>query len=327
MSLQVRVLAFFILFLISIAGPVAALNGPDAESESGDAAGDGGIKISKKATTVKTSPGGNGPNHSPTGGNQQNAQQSIEMAQEGKPADDEKGDKWVDPATGMAFVWVIGGNYKMGCHDKALFSSCIPDEKPQHDVVLDCFWMGAHEVTQKQWAMIMNDNPSDFDDLGENCPVENVSWHDIQKFIKRLNDKHEGKYRFRLPTECEWEYACRNAGEDQKYPGAKPLDGIAWYLDNSGKHPHPVGRKKPNGLGLYDMAGNVWEWCQDVYAPDAYEFHKKHNPCFTGEGQPYRVIRGGGWYSEKKELRTRNRGYSPPGAKYHDLGFRLVRED
>jgi hypothetical protein len=171
-------------------------------------------------------------------------------------------------------------------------------------ICLDAFRIGRYEVTQGQWQQIMGNNPSRFKTCGNNCPVECVSWNDVQEFIGKLNNLTGGNYR--LPTEPEWYYACTGGGKDEKYCGGDDVDDVAWYDNNSNDKPHPVGGKKPNGLGIYDMSGNVWEWLRDGH----------------GSG---RVISGGSWFSlnyfaESSFIRLTR----PPNEKRFDLGFRLL---
>ncbi|RMD51774.1 MAG: hypothetical protein D6828_06735 [Nitrospirae bacterium] len=199
---------------------------------------------------------------------------------------------WTDPITGMEFVLVKGGCFDMG----DTFGDGDSDEKPVHEVCVDDYYMGKYEVTQGQWKKIMGDNPSYFKE-GDNYPVENVSWNDTQVFIKRLNKKSQ--YTFRLPTEAEWEYACRSGGKKEKYAGFSQKSELFryanfWGQDDGYKYTAPVGSFKQNGLGLYDMSGNVWEWVQDVYNFDAYKSHALRNPIYERSGSG-RVIRGGSW--------------------------------
>ena len=178
------------------------------------------------------------------------------------------------------------------------------------------FKMGRYEVTQKLWVGIMGNNPSRF--KGNDNPVEQVSWSDCQKFLERLNampDVKRVKLTFRLPTETEWEYACRAGGTGEYcrlVDGAEitkeTLDKVAWYKDNSGDLTHPVGQKKPNAFGLYDMHGNVWEWCEDLYQA----------------GRLNRVNRGGGWINDSSGCSSGSRYYGGPDNRYGRLGFRLV---
>jgi formylglycine-generating enzyme required for sulfatase activity len=167
---------------------------------------------------------------------------------------------YTDPATGMEFVLVKGGCFEMG----DIYGDGYKNEKPVHQVCVDDFFMGKLLVTQKQWRAIMGNDPSFFKSCGENCPVEQVSSGDVQDYIRTLNQR-SGK-NFRLPTEAEWEFAARSGGKKEKWAGTNDqaeLGAYAWYSANSGSETHPVGLKKPNGLGLYDMTGNVWEWASD----------------------------------------------------------------
>ncbi|RLD58109.1 MAG: sulfatase-modifying factor protein, partial [Bacteroidetes bacterium] len=160
-------------------------------------------------------------------------------------------------------VFVKGGTFQMGSNNGGT------DEKPVHRVSLDDFYIGKYEVTQKQWRKIMGNNPSHFFGC-DNCPVETVSWNDVQKFITKLNQKTGQHYR--LPTEAEWEYAARGGSFESptKYAGNNYVDKVAWYYNNSNEKTHPVGEKKPNKIGIYDISGNVWEWCSDWYSNNYY---------------------------------------------------------
>jgi formylglycine-generating enzyme required for sulfatase activity/class 3 adenylate cyclase len=224
--------------------------------------------------------------------------------------------KWVEPTTGMEFVWVEGGCFQMG----DTFGDGDNDEKPVHEVCVDSFGMSRYEVTQGQWQKIMGNNPSRFT-KGDNYPVEHVSWDDTQDFIRKLNS-HSGR-SFRLPTEAEWEYAARSGGKKEKYAGGNDLDGLAWYEGNSGSSTHPVGTKEPNGLGLYDMSGNVWEWCSDWYGKNYYQQSFRNNPQGPSSGS-FRVIRDGCWNGSPWLARSANRDRFKPNYRLDNLGFRLV---
>ena len=225
---------------------------------------------------------------------------------------------FTDMVTGMEFVYVPGGCYEMGCGNWT--SDCAPDEKPVHTVCVDDFYIGKYEVTQGQWKKIMHSNPSSFP-KGDHYPVESISWNDIQKFIKELNKR--SNRQFRLPTEAEWEYAARSGGKKGKYAGGDNVDRIAWFKDNSGGHTHPVGQKAPNGLGIYDMSGNVGEWCHDWYSENYYSKSPRNNPLGPSSGL-FRVFRGGSWYSMPGKLRSAYRNNGEPSYTTSDLGFRLV---
>ena len=199
----------------------------------------------------------------------------------------------------------------------------IRSEKPVHTVRLtQAFYLGKYEVTQGQWQAVMGKNPSQF--TGDaNRPVEQVSWDDVQEFIRRLNAR-EGGAQYRLPTEAEWEYAAR-AGSTTAYSfgnDARQLGEYAWYRDNAGGKTHPVGQKKPNAWGLHDMYGNVWEWVQDWYAD--YAAGSAVNPAGPSSGSG-RVIRGGSWGAGAGYCRSAYRGRDAPGDRDGDLGFRLLR--
>ncbi len=215
-------------------------------------------------------------------------------------------------------VPVEGGTFTMGAtpeQDKDVYD----DEKPAHEVTLSDFSIGKYEVTQKEWKTVMGSNPSYF--KGDNRPVECVSWDDCQKFIGKLNSM-TGKH-FRLLTEAEWEYAARggNKSKGYKYAGSNNIDAVAWYADNSGNTTHDVGTKQPNELGLYDMSGNVWEWCQDWYSD--YSSNSQTNPAGPSLGSN-RVIRGGSWYYSAGNCRVSYRNYYSPVYRYFNIGLRLA---
>jgi len=193
-----------------------------------------------------------------------------------------------DLTTGIEMVFVKGGCYQMG----DTFGDGESDEKPVHEVCVDDYYIGKYEVTQGQWKAIMGNNPSYFKDCGDNCPVEQVSWNDIQDFMTKLNNKTGKNYR--LPTEAEWEYAAKSGGKSEKYAGGNDIDSVAWYTSNSGGKTHPVGQKTANGLGIYDMSGNVWEWVNDWYGDKYYGESPKNNPKGSNSGSD-RVLRGGCW--------------------------------
>ncbi|MEA2014387.1 MAG: SUMF1/EgtB/PvdO family nonheme iron enzyme [Thermodesulfobacteriota bacterium] len=225
-----------------------------------------------------------------------------------------------EPTTGMEFVWVPGGCFDMDCGRWA--DDCNSNEKPLHEVCLDGFGIGRYEVTQGQWKKVMGGNPSRFK-RGDNYPVERVSWDDAKDFIRKFTSMNNGRYAFRLPTEAEWEYACRSGGRNEKYSGGGDVDQVAWYINNSESSTHPVGTKAPNNLGIYDMSGNVWEWCEDWYDMDYYKKSHKHNPKGPSNGK-YRVFRGGSYYGFAGYERCDYRNCDYPVVQHVDLGFRLV---
>jgi formylglycine-generating enzyme required for sulfatase activity len=179
----------------------------------------------------------------------------------------------------------------------------------------ESFYLQVTEVTQAQWRAVMGNNPSDF--VGPNRPVEQVSWNDAQEFLKKLNAKEKGG-RYRLPTEAEWEYAAR-AGDTGKPTN---LDAVAWWPPD--RVTHPVGQKEPNGWGLYDMLGNVWEWCEDWYDKDYYRNSPSVNPKGPESGT-YRVLRGGSWHSYS-HAREWHRLAGDAGVSMEYIGFRCARD-
>ena len=215
-------------------------------------------------------------------------------------------------------VRVEAGTFTMGA--TAEMKKPCDREKPTHRVTLtDDFFIGKYEVTQALWQTVMGNNPSDF--KGDNLPVEQVSWDDCQEFISKLN-RITGK-TFRLPTEAEWEYAARggNKSRGYQYSGSNNPSDVAWYYDNSGDKTHAVGTKQPNELGIYDMNGNVNEWCQDWYG--AYSSSSQVNPTGANSGF-YRVDRGGCWGFDAEYFSSSFRFYSSPGYRSEYLGLRLV---
>ena len=214
---------------------------------------------------------------------------------------------------------VVGGAFTMGADD-AQFNR----EKPAHSVQLDGFYMGETEVTQGLWKAVMGANPSVFAH-GDDYPVENVSWEDCNNFIMRLN-KMTGR-NFRFPTEAEWEYAAKGGthGTDNTYAGSDNLERVGWYADNSGATTHPVRAKLANELGLYDMSGNVWEWCSDWFDTNYYKHSPSVNPLNTSPGQSaHRVYRGGGWNSTTRDSRVTGRHDFKPTLRHSSLGLRLL---
>jgi sulfatase modifying factor 1 len=232
----------------------------------------------------------------------------------------ERKETLTDPLKAIEFVLIKGGCFQMG----DTFGDGQADEKPAHTVCVDDFYIGKHEVTQGQWQSVMGNNPSFFKNCGEKCPVEQVSWNDIQGFLTKLNATSGKKYR--LPTEAEWEFAARSGGKQEKYAGTSSdteLGKYAWYNANSGVAMHPVGQKQPNGLGLYDMTGNAWEWCQDWYGEMSYSQSPRKNPAGPQSGTR-RVLRGGAWLFEPAGIRAATRYGLLPEAKGDLYGFRLT---
>ncbi len=231
---------------------------------------------------------------------------------------------------GFEMALVKGGPFMMGATPEQGNDSWY-DEKPVHEVTLDDFYIGVTEVTQSLWDAVMGINPSDFKNPVK--PVERVSWNDCQVFIDSLN-KLTGKH-FRLPTEAEWEYAARGGRFSQgyKFAGSNTLDQVGWYIDNvpgesyedEGYSTQFVAVKQPNELGLYDMSGNVWEFCQDWYENYYYEKSPSVNPTGPETGS-YRVIRGGSWYHSEGNSRVSMRGHTDPNNMYNSYGLRLVMD-
>ena len=227
---------------------------------------------------------------------------------------------------GVSFkmVYVEGGSFEMGTNNSE------EDEAPAHDVALSSYMIGETEVTQELWQMVMGNNPSRF--KGEvHRPVEQVSWEDCQKFVAKLNDL-TGK-RFRLPTEAEWEFAARGGikSKGYMYSGSNTLNDVAWYNNNAHKVGeyssdygiHPVGTKLANELGLYDMSGNVLEWCQDWYDYNYYSRSPRFNPCGPVSGS-LRIARGGCWFSQDEDNSVSKRTGFLPAFRYYHFGIRLV---
>jgi len=226
----------------------------------------------------------------------------------------------------IEMVAVQGGTFMMGCTPEQ-GDYCFDDEKPAHQVTVSDFYIGKYEVTQAQWMAVMGTNPSYF--KGDNLPVEKVSWDDVQEFIRKLNSVTDKNYR--LPTEAEWEFAARggNSSRGYRYSGSNTIDNVAWHWENipsktsgnAGYGTQHVGTKSSNELGIYDMSGNVWEWCSDWYG--SYNSNAQTNPQDPSSGS-LRVIRGGSWCSNMWYVRVSDRTLVTPD--YHDygMGFRLA---
>jgi formylglycine-generating enzyme required for sulfatase activity len=214
-------------------------------------------------------------------------------------------------------VELPAGSFDMGANNGEA------NEKPAHHVSVKAFAIGKTEVTQAQWQALMVTNPSNFSGCGDACPVEQVSWDDVQTYIKKLNAKTGKQYR--LPTEAEWEYACR-AGSQQEYCGSDIPDSVAWNSANTGAFfntPFPVAKKKPNAFGLYDMSGNVWEWVEDNYH-DNYIGAPADGSAWLG-GSSTRVLRGGSWGKIAKFSRATSRHGFVYNYRDYSYGFRLAR--
>ncbi len=229
-------------------------------------------------------------------------------------------------------VLAEGGTFRMGSNDR------LETEKPEHMVRITSFYINKYAVTQKEWIAIMGSNPSELD--GEFLPIDNISWYDAVVFCNKrsvaegftpcyiingeevtCNWEVNG---YRLPTEAEWEFAMRGGNHSQGYEfsGSNDINEVAWYADNSGWTAHPIGLKKENELGLFDMSGNIYEWCWDIYGP--YTGEDKKNPKGPEEG-PNRVFRGGSWSSKKDYCTVSNRYYDNAANQMFNIGLRLVR--
>ncbi|HPE58497.1 MAG TPA: SUMF1/EgtB/PvdO family nonheme iron enzyme [Bacteroidales bacterium] len=241
---------------------------------------------------------------------------------------------------GIEMVFVKGGTFTMGCTNEQ-GSNCDDDEKPAHRVLLRSFFISKFEITQKQWFEITDHNHSFFEGCDE-CPVENVSWKEVQEFIEKLNHKTGKKYR--LPTEAEWEFAARGgitacADTATKFAGSDDINEVAWYSNNSNhskveiisgnvirvirRNKFSLGDKSPNCLGIFDMSGNVWEWCSDWYGE--YNRNLQTNPIGPFSGS-YRIIRGGSWDSQSNQCRITKRDKRQPSIGANNIGFRLVQD-
>ena len=218
----------------------------------------------------------------------------------------------------IEMVRVEAGTFTMGATPE--MENPLYEEKPAHQVTLtNDYYIGKYEVTQALWKAVMGNNPSNF--KGDNLPVEQVSWDDCQEFLSKLNSI-TGK-TFRLPTEAEWEYAARGGKKSRgyQYSGSNNLSDVAWNINNSGSKTHAVGSKQANELGIYDMTGNVWEWCQDWYGK--YSSSSKTNPTGANRGSK-RVGRGGSWIFNLLACRSSYRGYGSPDNRLNYVGLRLV---
>ena len=221
----------------------------------------------------------------------------------------------------IEMVKVAGGCFQMG---DTFGDGGSGEDKPVHEVCVSDFSIGKYEVTQGQWQKVMGKNPSEFSSCGDDCPVENVSWDDVQEFIRKSNERRGGSVTrpYRLPTEAEWEYAARSGGKQEKFSGDN-INAVAWYVSNSDSKTHPVGRKQANGLGLYDMSGNVWEWVNDWFDSGYYGKSPRENPGGPLAGSA-RVLRGGGYRNSPEYVRTSGRNRNIPGLRDKLFGFRLV---
>jgi formylglycine-generating enzyme required for sulfatase activity len=241
------------------------------------------------------------------------AQEAIRLAELERQKEAEKGLP--------EMVLVRGGTFQMGSNDN-------DREKPIHSVTLPDFDMGKYPVTQKLWREIMGNNPSHFKGC-DNCPVEQVSWNEVQEFLKKLNQKYPGKNYYRLPSEAEWEYAARGGSQSKgfTYAGSNDIDEVAWYNKNSTGKTQPVGGKKANELGIHDLSGNVWEWCQDAWHGN-YQGTPTDGSARDGSRKQgdHRVYRGGSWLYSPIGARVAFRDLSTPNSRLNYVGFRLARQ-
>lgn len=246
---------------------------------------------------------------------------------------------WHEPVTGMPFVALAKGCFRMGT-EKPVFpdlealelvhlaykASLSADERPRHEVCVDAFLIGQYEVRAMDWDKVMGTPPP----AGEGeAPAGGISWDAAQEFARRLTQLSSGKQRFRLPTEAEWEYACRSGAKMDAVPYRGSHKAVAWYRGEDAdtlRQPGPVGKLKANAWGLHDMLGNAWEWVEDAYRPDAYARHGLYNPVLKAapnEGQ--RVIRGASHRSPDVQVRCANRGAYAAHDALGQIGLRLVR--
>ncbi len=242
-------------------------------------------------------------------------------------------------AGGVEMTFVQGGTFKMGNQ----FDDMFEDELPVHDVTLSDFYIGTYEVTCGEWRTLMGVDPSEFNG-NPNNPVENVSWFDAIKYCNKLSEKegltpcytfgrnnsvtwNQNANGYRLPSEAEWEYAAKGGRltKNYVYSGGSSVCEVAWYKDNCGGYPHVTGTKLANELGIYDMAGNVWEWCWDWYSSSYEHLKDQHqNPSGVEHGTE-RCRRGGGWHIISKSCRSSNRLGTPPEMAFNYVGFRVAR--
>ena len=237
-------------------------------------------------------------------------------------------------AKATTWIYVQGGSFMMGSN------AGDNDEKPIHEVSVSSFYIGKYLVTQKEWQEVMGSNPSYF--KGDMLPVEKISWYDAIEYCNKRSIKeglqpcYSGSGAniscdwtangYRLPKEAEWEYAARGGKKSKgyKYSGSDDIKKVAWYDSNSGSKTHPVGEKQANELGIYDMSGNVWEWCWDWYSRDYYSESPSSNPRGPSSGD-YRVLRGGAWRNDGLDCRVACRCYCNPDLRYDDYGLRILR--
>ncbi len=233
------------------------------------------------------------------------------------PVEDAPQAVFLDPVCGMEMVYIPGGNYQMG----DTLGAGMENEYPVHQVALAGFYIARFPVTQGQWQRLIPENPSRFQ--GERRPVEQVTWNEARRFAELLTQAQPDGCRFDLPTEAQWEYAARSGGKDELYAGGSEIQAVAWFGENSNGQSHDVGLKNPNGLELFDMSGNVWEWCRDTFMADAYANHATRDPYVDAAGED-RVIRGGSWHLDAWSARCARRFSCSCDYLGGGLGFRLI---
>lgn len=242
---------------------------------------------------------------------------------------------WREPHTGMAFVAIAKGCFQMGSTVKALNSinqvvkrlgpTLIADEQPRHEVCVDAFLIGQIEVRASDWLKVMDENPPSG---SGDAPAGSLRYAQAQEFAKRLTAMSKGQYQFRLPTEAEWEYACRAGEKEESQPYDNDRVEGAWYSDKKRLIPQPsaVAQLPANSWGLHDMLGNVWEWVADGYRADGYAKHSLYNPQNKDTKSGERVIRGGSHRSEYHQVRCANRSSYYADQTLPEIGLRLVRQ-
>jgi len=260
-----------------------------------------------------------------------------------KPAAKQAPPHWQEPVTGMAFVSLPKGCFKMGAEtpqvpqpeifwDRVGYKkNASEDERPVHEVCVDAFWLGKYEVRASEWQRVMGDaggSPATETGSGTaaqqgHAPVTHISWMQAAEFAQRLTERSGGKFHFRLPTEAEWEYACRAGAAKDIEPLGEGADALAWHRF-ARTEPQPVGQLQPNGFGLHDMLGNGREWLADAYAAKGYARAQLFNPQVKDGAQ--KVLRGGSFRTERVQVRCAMRGHHAPQAGSDAIGLRLVRE-
>lgn len=224
------------------------------------------------------------------------------------------GSAWTEPTTGMQFVWVPSGCFNQGATDGA------SKEAPVHQVCVRGYYLGKYEVTQEQYEKLTGNNPSEF--KGSKQPVERVSWIDAEAAAEKMS--RQSGTKITLPSESQWEYACRAGAQNNRYCGAGDIADLAWYSDNSNDTTHDVGGKRPNAWNLFDMTGNVWEWTQDCYN-DSYQGAPSDGSAWNVGDCDDRVTRGGGWNRAASRARVSYRGGDGADHRDDNIGFRLAR--